>query len=86
MNLKLNQLLLLVIAILCFGTVSLFSQGIKPPSPGKALVLFVRGDWINTLPGALRLMDGHQPIGKLKGRGNLRYECSPGEHFFFFST
>lgn len=85
MNLKINQILVSVIAMFCLGTMALFSQGIKPPSPGKALVFFVRGDATNALPGGLRIMDGDQPIGKLKGRGNLRYECSPGEHFFFTS-
>lgn len=66
---------------LCFRF-SNAQNNIVPPSPGKAVVYFVRpsnmGMAIN-----FSYMDSAQLIGRFAGPAYIRYECEPGHHLFW---
>ena len=63
-------------------TVSTFSQELKKPSEGKALVYFTR---IGFMGGAInfKYFDGEKYLGKYNTGKYLAYECDPGKHLFW---
>lgn len=77
-----KKILLFFIAL--FFTTSAFSQEFKKPSPGKALVYFVRYS-VNGQAFNFKYFDGDKYLGKANGRNYFTYECEPGEHLFWVS-
>ncbi|NOX86576.1 MAG: hypothetical protein GXO86_11550 [Chlorobi bacterium] len=62
-----------------------FSQGFQAPSPGKAVVYFVRvSGWGSGVTFEFFLGDKY--IGAFKGKNYMRYECDPGENLFWASS
>ncbi len=59
-----------------------FSQNLKKPSEGKALVYIMRS---NNLGSDLnfRVYDKDLFLGVLPSRAYFTYECDPGEHLFW---
>jgi hypothetical protein len=74
----------LLIALIT-GSSSLFSQGFKPPAPGKAVIYFAR---VTKLWAANTFDYFHQDkfIGVTKGKKYMRYECDPGQQLFWASS
>lgn len=73
-----------LIAVLT-GFSSLFAQGFQPPSPGKAVIYFVR---VTSYGKGSSFEFFHQDkyIGVFKGQSYMRYECDPGEQLFWASS
>lgn len=71
--------------ILVVSTSSIFAQGFQPPSPGKAVVYFVR---VTKWGGPVSFEFFHQDkyIGVFKGMNYFRYECDPGQQLLWAST
>jgi hypothetical protein len=67
------------------GFSSLLAQGFQPPSPGKAVVYFVR---VTSYGFAVSFEYFHQDkyIGIFKGKNYMRYECDPGEQLLWASS
>src|SRR4030042_2771508 len=67
------------------GFSSLFAQGFQPPSPGKAVVYFVR---VTSYGYAVSFEYFHNDkyIGVFKGKNYMRYECDPGEQLIWASS
>ena len=66
-------------------TFSSFSQTLKKPSEGKAMVYIMRS---NDLGGGLnfRVYDKDVFLGALPSRAYFTYECNPGEHLFWAAS
>lgn len=78
--------ILAVISVIAFSSVSAtYAQGFEPPSEGKAVVYFVRINSIGSMVN-FKYFDHDKFIGKFKGKNNLRYECTPGEHLFWATS
>jgi hypothetical protein len=81
MKTKILSIFLLVLA----GCSQLIAQGFQPPSPGKAVVYFVRAsNYGYKIPFEHFFQDKY--IGTLPGKNYLRYECDPGEHLFWANS
>ncbi|MCX6329008.1 MAG: hypothetical protein NTZ85_05760 [Bacteroidia bacterium] len=74
----------LLIALL-MGSSSLFAQGFKPPSPGKAVVYFCRYTKFG-FAVSFEYFHNDKYIGIAKGQNVVRYECDPGQQLFWLST
>jgi hypothetical protein len=74
-----------LLILLFTGSASVFSQGFKPPSPGKAVIYFAR---VTKYGGAVSFEFFHQDkyIGIFKGKNYLRYECDPGQQLLWASS
>ena len=71
--------------IIVLFTFSGFSQTLKKPSEGKAMVYIMRS---NDLGGAMnfRVYDKDLFLGALPSRAYFTYECDPGEHLFWAAS
>jgi hypothetical protein len=67
------------------GSSSLFAQGFKPPSPGKAVVYFCRVT-IYCATYSFEYFNNDKYIGMFKAKNYLRYECDPGEQLFWATS
>jgi hypothetical protein len=74
----------LLIALL-MGSSSLFAQGFKAPSPGKAVVYFCRVTMYGA-PNSFEYFHNDKYIGVFKAKNYIRYECDPGQQLFWIST
>lgn len=68
--------------IILFISFSAFSQGLKKPAEGKALVYFVRSEQLGFLIN-FKYFDGEKYLGKFNYGKYLAYECEPGKHLFW---
>jgi hypothetical protein len=77
--------ILTLLVVLLIGCTTIFAQGFKPPSPGKAVVYFCR---VSAYGFAVSFEYFHNDkyIGIAKGSNYIRYECDPGEQLFWVST
>lgn len=73
-----KALLFLALALPVLG----FSQEIKKPAEGKALIYFTRTGFMG---GAInfKYFDGEKYLGKFNTGNYLAYECEPGKHLFW---
>ncbi len=80
-----TRIILLVIIPVLLGINSVNGQGFTAPSPGKAVVYFVR---VTTWGGSTSFEYFHQDkyIGIFKKKNYMRYECDPGENLFWASS
>jgi hypothetical protein len=67
--------------VLLFSVVN-YSQELKKPSEGKALVYFVRSSALGFLIN-FKYFDGDKFLGKFNHGSYLVYECDPGKHVFW---
>jgi hypothetical protein len=71
-----------ILFAIIFAAGIIYAQGFQPPSPGKAVVYFVRS---NNYGFAISFQYFHQNkfIGEFKGSNYLRYECDPGKQLLW---
>ncbi|MCI9845288.1 DUF2846 domain-containing protein [Flavobacterium pectinovorum] len=72
------------ILILAFAILSIvgYSQELRKPSEGKAIVYFVRSSGMGALIN-FKYFDGEKYLGKFNYGKYLVYECEPGKHVFW---
>lgn len=77
--------LIVMILVMISGILPTFSQGFVPPSPGKAVVYFVR---VTKIGFAISFEFFHQDkyIGAFKDKNYMRYECDPGQQLLWASS
>jgi hypothetical protein len=74
-----KKMIFLLIAITAtFG----YSQELKKPSEGKAMVYFTRVEGMGFLIN-FKYFDGEKYLGKFNYGKYLAYECDPGKHLFW---
>jgi len=74
-----------LIILFLFTSVLVRAQGFQAPSPGKAVIYFVRP----SSAGFVISFDFYHDdkyIGDFAGRNYMRYETDPGEHLFWASS
>jgi hypothetical protein len=71
-----------ILHIIMLISFSAFSQGLKKPNEGKALVYFVRSEQLGFLIN-FKYFDGEKYLGKFNYGKYLAYECEPGKHLFW---
>jgi hypothetical protein len=81
---KTKKFFTLLIALF-IGCSSLFAQGFKPPSPGKAVVYFCRYTSYG-FTTSFEYFHNDKYFGIAKGKNVVRYECDPGQQLFWLST
>lgn len=59
-----------------------FSQDLRKPSEGKALVYFTRTGFMGSAIN-FKYFDGEKYLGKFNSGKYLAYECEPGKHLFW---
>ena len=72
----------LIISLLTVSFASSWSQGIKPPPEGKAVVYFVRVSKLGMIID-FTYFDSAKVIGQFNSQNYIRYECEPGKHLFW---
>src|SRR5687767_722191 len=74
-----------IVFLLLFVTATAMSQGLKPPTEGKAVIYFVR---VSAMGALIPFDFFHEKkyIGQFSGRNYMRYECDAGEHLFWASS
>lgn len=72
------------ILILFFAILSIkgYSQELRKPAEGKAIVYFVRSTGMGALIN-FKYFDGEKYLGKFNYGKYLVYECEPGKHVFW---
>ncbi len=70
--------------IIISGALSIYPQGFTPPSPGKAVIYFVRTK--SYYYENIQYFDNNRYIGELNAKGFLRYECDTAQHLFWIFT
>ncbi|WP_296687171.1 hypothetical protein [Flavobacterium sp.] len=64
------------------SSVLAFSQELKKPAEGKAIVYFIRSNSMGFLIN-FKYFDGEKYLGKFNYGKYLAYECEPGKHLFW---
>jgi hypothetical protein len=64
------------------SSVLAFSQELKKPAEGKAMVYFIRSNSMGFLIN-FKYFDGEKYLGKFNYGKFLSYECEPGKHLFW---
>lgn len=79
---KTLKILCIVLIFTMSGFSSLFAQGFKPPTEGKAVIYFV------SVKKTTNYEYFHQDkyIGVFKGKNHMRVECDPGEDLYWVSA
>jgi hypothetical protein len=77
-----TKVIVILSAVLVSWCNILYSQEFQPPSPGKAVLYFVRATSYG-FAVTFQYFDNNKFIGEFKGENYLRYECEPGKHLFW---
>lgn len=80
-NLFLYMKKIVLLIVILFSTVS-YSQELRKPSEGKALVYFTRVSSVGFLIN-FKYFDNDKYLGKFNHGKYLAYECEPGKHLFW---
>ncbi len=64
------------------SSVLTFSQELKGPAEGKAMVYFIRSNELGYIIN-FKYFDGEKYLGKFSYGKFLSYECEPGKHLFW---
>ena len=72
----------ILIIFMVFEINFIYSQGFQPPSPGKAVVYFVRPKGYRNKV-EYQFFNNDKYIGVMKGDNYMRYECEPGKQLFW---
>ncbi len=76
----------LLFSVFLFIGFSSYSQILKKPSEGKALVYIMRSVDLAGSGLNFRVYDGDRFLGALPSRAYFTYECEPGEHLFWVAS
>ncbi len=80
-----TKILFVALLLAIVGSQSMYSQGFKEPSPGKAAVYFVR---VSSLGYAVtfQYFNDDKYVGEFKGKNYMRIECNPGKQLLWISS
>ena len=74
-----------VVILFLFASALVHAQGFQAPSPGKAVIYFVRPSSAG-FAISFDFYHNDKYIGDFAGRNYMRYETDPGEHLFWASS
>jgi hypothetical protein len=72
----------IILFVIAFQSLFVFSQKIESTASEKAVVYFTRANATGALIN-FTFFDGDKTIGRFNGPKYLRYECNAGEHLFW---